>query len=194
MDDFIGIIKMFGGNFAPRGWAFCNGQLLSISQHTALFSLIGTAYGGDGRTTFALPDLRGRAPVHAGTGHGLRPYRLGDRLGLESTTLSIQNIPPHTHTLSLTGGSSSINIPVNTEEGAEDEKDPGAGFLVNTGADNFSSEATTGAKYGGQSIPVDVAVNGTAALTGGGAPINNIQPVLAVNFIICMDGIYPSRS
>src|SRR4051794_30340022 len=94
---FIGQISLFGGNFAPRGWAFCNGQLLAVSQNTALFSILGTTYGGNGQTTFALPDLRGRVPVHFGQGPGLSPYQLGEVGGTETTTLNVNQLPPHTH-------------------------------------------------------------------------------------------------
>jgi microcystin-dependent protein len=96
-EPFIGEIKMFGGNFAPRGFAFCDGQLLSISQNTALFAILGTTYGGDGRTTFGLPDLRGRVPVHAGTGPGLSSYRIGQKGGTETTTITVANLPAHSH-------------------------------------------------------------------------------------------------
>ncbi len=98
-DPFIGQINLFAGNFAPRGWAFCDGQLLPINQNEALFSLLGTMYGGDGRTTFALPDLRGRTPVHPGSGPGLTNRRLGERLGLEDYALTVGQLPSHTHVL-----------------------------------------------------------------------------------------------
>src|SRR5680860_143283 len=100
MDPFLAQIIMFGGNFAPRGWAFCEGQLLAISQYTAVFSLLGTTYGGDGRTTFGLPDFRGRVPMHHGTGPGLPTVRLGEKGGSPTTTLGLQNLPSHTHTVS----------------------------------------------------------------------------------------------
>lgn len=101
MDPLLGTIILFAGNFAPRGWALCDGQLLPISQNQALFSILGTTYGGDGKTTFALPDLRGRAPIHAGHGPGLSDYRLGARGGVESVTLTQQNLPPHAHGLNF---------------------------------------------------------------------------------------------
>ncbi|MCP3973971.1 MAG: phage tail protein [bacterium] len=99
-DPYLGEISWFAGNFAPRGWALCNGQLLQISQNPALFSVLGTTYGGDGRTTFALPDMRGRSPIHMGTGPGLSNRRLGERGGSETTTISVANLPAHTHTIS----------------------------------------------------------------------------------------------
>ncbi|MCG8476540.1 MAG: tail fiber protein, partial [Cytophagales bacterium] len=99
MKGIVGEIRLFGGNFAPRNWAFCEGQLLSISQNSSLFSIVGTTYGGDGRTTFALPDLRGRSAVHAGTGAGLTTRTLGQRLGNEHITLTVQQLPSHNHTL-----------------------------------------------------------------------------------------------
>ena len=112
MEDYIGIIKLFAGNFAPRAWAFCDGQLLSINQNTALFSILGTTYGGDGRTTFGLPDLRGRVPMHAGSGPGLSPRRLGEKGGAENTTLTASNLPAHSQTghLNLSNGKGDINL------------------------------------------------------------------------------------
>jgi microcystin-dependent protein len=101
-EPFVGEIRMFAGNFAPRGWSFCNGQLMAISQNSALFSLIGTIYGGDGRTTFALPDLRGRVPLHAGEAPGLSHYALGQRGGAEQVALSVEHLPNHNHALMAT--------------------------------------------------------------------------------------------
>ncbi len=195
-DAYIGEISIFAGNFAPRGWSFCNGQLLAISSNTALFSIIGTIYGGDGRTTFALPNLCGRAIVGAGNGtnQGLSNIPLGRAFGTETTKLTINNLPSHNHIITVNESVGAIDIPVNTEEGSEDEKDPGAGFLVNTGSDNFSSEATENQKYGGQSIPVNVAASATASMTGSNNAFNNLPPSLGVNYIICLYGIFPSRS
>ena len=130
MEPFIGQIIMFGGNFAIRSFALCDGQLQPISQNTALFSLLGTIYGGDGRTTFALPDLRGRVPVHMGNGPGLSSYRIGQRLGVERMTLTANNVPPHSHPLT---GNPSVNVSganANTNE-------PGGAFLA-ISSGNFS--------------------------------------------------------
>lgn len=194
MEGYIGEVRLFAGNFAPREWSFCQGQLLSISQNTALFSILGTTYGGDGRTSFGLPDLRGRVPVGTGHGPGLENEIMGRKSGTPTTQLSLTNLPQHNHIITVSETVGTMDIPVNTEEGAEDEKNPGAGFLVNTGADTFSSEATAGQKYGGQSIPVNVAATATASMTGNSIPFNNIQPSMGMNYIICMQGIFPSRS
>ncbi len=176
MDPFIGEIRMFGGNFAPRGWAFCNGQLLSIAQNTALFSLLGTTYGGDGVTTFALPDLRGRTPIHFGQGPGLTPRTLGERSGSETVTLTANEMPAHNHAMVASTGI--INTP-----------SPENAFLGQIGEGRDAPPAFVGA---------------TSALTtmnpqsinpsGGSQPHNNMQPYLAVNYIISLEGIYPSRN
>lgn len=168
-DPFIGEIRMFGGNFAPRGWAFCEGQLLAIAQNTALFSLFGTTYGGDGRTTFGLPDLRGRAPIHPGQGPGLTSRTLGERGGAESTTLSVANLPAHTHQVAppVTDGRQTTNRP--------------AGAVPARGGSYSSGGSDVGAAYGTQSV-------------GNGQAFDNLPPYLAVNFIVALQGIYPSRS
>ncbi|CAM1346405.1 phage tail protein [Tenacibaculum crassostreae] len=193
-EGFIGEIRMFGGNFAPRGWAFCDGQLLAISSNTALFSIIGTMYGGDGRTTFALPDLRGRVAISAGRGPGLQDYRQGPGGGSEFRTLSVAQMPSHNHILSLTGLAGAVDIPVNTNSGDEDESNPGAGVLANNGGDRFASEATPNAKYGGQTLPVTVTGNGTTLNNGGNQSFDNRQPYTVVRYIICLQGTFPSRS
>jgi microcystin-dependent protein len=168
MNPFIGQIMMFGGNFAPRGWAFCQGQLLPIAQNTALFSILGTIYGGDGRTTFGLPDLQGRLAISPGRGPGLSDYRQGQKGGTQTNSLTINNLPQHNHV---------VSVPVNTGETGE-----AAGVLGN--GPIYAEEATTGANYPGVS----------AASTGGGQPVNNMEPYLAVNYIIALQGTFPSRS
>jgi microcystin-dependent protein len=172
-EPFIGEIKMFGGNFAPRGYAFCDGQLLSIAQNTALFSLLGTTYGGDGRTTFGLPDLRSRVPVHAGTGPGLSQYRLGQKAGAETVTLTVPNLPPHNHAALAAGPAGNANDAIGNIW-ADD-----AGVSSAT----YSSGSATGTMRG------DAIGN-----TGSGQPMNNVPPYLAINFIIALQGIFPSRS
>jgi microcystin-dependent protein len=167
-EPFIAEIRIFAGNFAPRGWAFCDGQLLPIAQNTALFSLIGTTYGGDGRTTTALPDLEGRAPMHAGRGPGLTTRRLGDKAGAESVVLAESQIPSHSHPL------------VGTQEDV-DASSPVGNYLA-TGNDLYST--SNGATLAGSSLPN----------TGGSQAHNNMQPYLALNFIIALVGVYPSRS
>ncbi|CAM1346404.1 phage tail protein [Tenacibaculum crassostreae] len=191
---FLGEIRMFGGNFAPRGWAFCDGQLLSINQNQALFSIIGCQYGGDCRTTFALPDFRGRVAISAGQGPGLQNYPQAAKGGAELRTLTITQMPSHNHTLSLTGLAGAVDIPVNTNSGDEDESNPGAGVLANNGGDRFASEATPNAKYGGQTLPVTVTGNGTTLNNGGNQSFDNRQPYTVVRYIICLQGIYPSRN
>ncbi|CAM1352524.1 phage tail protein [Tenacibaculum insulae] len=193
-DGFIGEIKMFGGTFAPRGWAFCDGQLLAISSNTALFSILGCQYGGDCRTTFALPDFRGRVAISAGHGPGLQNYPQASKGGAEFRTLTVAQMPQHNHTLSLSGLTGAVNIPVNTEVGDEDASNPGAGVLANNAGDRFASEATPNAKYGGQTIPVTVGGNGTVGLNGGNQSFDNRQPFTTVRYIICLQGQFPSRS
>lgn len=168
-DPFIGEIRIFAGNFAPRDWVFCKGQLLSIAQESTLFALIGTTYGGDGQSTFAVPDLRGRAPVHQGRGSGLGTYVLGQSDGLESVTLTSQQMPMHSHGL-VHGGVGSQASPQN-------------GLLGTTPARDF--------RYSDASANTNLAA---AAMQpqGGNMPHENRSPFLALNFIICVNGIFPS--
>ncbi len=171
-EPFIAEIRIFAGNFAPRGWAFCNGQLLPVAQNTALFSLIGTTYGGDGRTTTALPNLQGMAPMHPGRGPGLASRRLGQRGGTETVTLSEAQIPSHNHTAEGSTGNANSNDPTNhylaqsTARGAN---------IYQSGTSNL--------------VNLEKLQN-----TGGSQPHNNLQPYLAMNFIIALVGLYPSRS
>jgi|TARA_R110002051_G_scaffold1246_1_gene6851 microcystin-dependent protein len=170
MEPFIAQIIMFGGNFAPRGWALCDGQLLAISQNQALFSILGTTYGGDGRTTFALPDLRGRVPMHPGNGPGLSPRRLGEKFGTETNTLTVAQMPSHKH---------DVTLPAKEEANTEV---PGNNFIAGAGFDGFgtTTDVTMGA------LPQQN--------VGGGQSINNIQPFQCVNYIIALVGTFPSRS
>jgi len=163
---------MFAGNFAPSGWALCDGQLLAISQNDALFSLLGTIYGGDGRTTFGLPDLRGRLPMHTGSGPGLTPRNLGQKFGSETTLLSVANIPSHSH-----------QALVSTAVGSEN--DPGDAFLASSPGVRVFRPAPAG-------VPFDADAISTAP--GGVSAQSNVMPFLCVNFIIALFGIYPSRS
>jgi len=193
MEGTLGSIQLFGGNFAPRTWAFCDGQLLPINSYSALFSILGVAYGGDGRSTFGLPELRGRVPLHVGkgAGPGQRGYREGDRGGQESVALGTHNLPSiyASVTVQSAGG---INIPVNAVRGEGDEVNPGAGVLANSGADNYSSSPSINAIYSGKSIPVS-GFKATAFSSGSSLPTYNMQPFLATNYIICVQGLYPSR-
>lgn len=172
MNGVIGIIWMFGGNFAPRNWAFCNGTLLAISQNTALFSLLGTIYGGDGRTTFALPDLQGRFPMHAGNGPALTNRRLGEKLGIEQVTLTSAQIPSHNH---------AVTVGVSGEMGEEDIANGG---VIANSTGTFNEDAATGQTLGGL----------TQSNVGGTQAHTNLQPCTVVNFVICLIGVYPSRS
>ncbi len=180
MDEFIGIIKIFGGNFAPNGWALCNGQLLSISQNTALFSILGTTYGGDGRTTFGLPDLRGRTAVGMGAGPGLPVINQGDLSGEANHTLVSNEMPMHTHAASVSSADSSQTAAT-------------AGASIATPG-SLSGRTFTATNGFNTSTP-NIALNPTSiAQTGGSQPHNNMQPYLGVNYIICLQGIFPSRS
>src|SRR5690349_21241669 len=158
---FLGEIRMFGGTFAPRGWAFCNGQLLAISQNDALFALLGTIYGGDGVTTFALPDLRGRIPLHNGQGSGLSPYTQGQVAGTESVTLTSNNVPQHSHLVAI--GSATTNAPAGNTFG-------GGGVAA------YKAPPPTGT--------MAAIVSPTTA----SQPHDNMMPGLAVSFIIALEG------
>jgi microcystin-dependent protein len=172
-DPFIGEIKIVGFNFAPYGWAFCNGQLLSIQQNTALFSLLGTTYGGDGRTNFGLPNLQGRVPVDAGSGPGLTPRTLGDSGGVTTVTLNASTMAPHTH-VPMAVKSNNAASPKDNTWGAE----PGRS------AASFYQNGTA-----------NVTMNAAALDPFGSGPVahNNMQSYLAVNFVIALQGIYPTR-
>lgn len=167
---FIGEIRMFGGNFAPVGWLFCDGQVLPIAENEALFQLIGTTYGGDGQQTFALPDLRGRVPLHQGQGPGLTSRTLGEAEGAETVTLSLQQMPAHAHPLAATGAAT-ISTPQNMRYGAR--------------ADHVTYLDT---------MPTAAFAAGAHVPAGGSQPHNNVMPSLCVNFIIALSGIFPSQS
>jgi microcystin-dependent protein len=179
MEEFIGTVKLFAGNFAPRGWAFCQGQLLPISNYSAVFSLLGTTYGGDGRTNFALPDLRGRAPIGFGQGPGLSNYAQGEKGGQETTTLTQDNMPAHNHSVAISNADGTTNNPTG--------KFPAQAVVqVERGAPNLAVKA-----YGdaGNATLAPQAVSNA----GGSRPFENRQPYLGMNYIICLEGIYPSR-
>lgn len=197
-DPFIGEIKLVGFNFAPRGWAFCAGQLLPIAQNTALFSLLGTVYGGDGRVTFALPDLRGRAAIHFGAGPGLPDYRLGAKAGQPSTTLSALNLPSHSHVLSTTVNTqANISIPANSNEG--DSSVPGDDKILAKSSKGLSStniytSSTENTTLKPVATPLSIPIQGQTLTTGGSQSFSNQSPVLAMNYVIALVGIFPSRS
>jgi microcystin-dependent protein len=162
---------MFAGNFAPVGWAMCNGQLLPISQYQAVFALIGTFYGGDGRSNFALPDLRGRVPIHQGQGSGLSPYYIGQIGGAQTVALTQENLPAHTHSIKAVGMVGNEANPTGTL--------PAIGSKPNyysTGAANVTMSSAM------------------VTSTGSGVPASIIQPYLCVSFIIALQGVFPSRN
>jgi microcystin-dependent protein len=172
---YYGEIYMFAGNFAPRSFALCNGQILPIGQNTALFSILGTTYGGNGQTTFALPDLRSRVPLHVGQGPGLSSYDLGESSGSESVTLTVPELPPHSHALNASTAGGDKLVPT--------------GNLLATDA----LGGTAPYKDGAVAPNVSMAAS-SVAQAGGGGPHTNIQPYLGLNFIICIEGIFPSRN
>jgi len=169
-EPFVGEIRMFAGNFAPRDWAFCDGQLLAVSQNDALFSLLGTVYGGDGRTTFGLPDLRGRIPNHAGSGPGLSTRRLGEKSGSEKVTLATNQLTSHTHPVKGTNDAANSTEPAGRLPGSSTSID----LYVSTAPTvNFNVSAVPG--------------------VGGSQSHNNLMPYQCIHFIIALFGIYPSR-
>jgi microcystin-dependent protein len=172
-EPFVGEIRMFAGNFEPQGWAFCDGRLLSISENDALFTLYGTTYGGDGEETFALPDLSSRLPLHQGTGPGLSERLLGEPGGTEETTLTVNQIPVHTHPLLAT-------------ESAGISQDPVGRALAPTGSlvDVYQEANDDPKNMAAQSI----------APVGGSQPHENVQPFLCINFIVSLFGIFPSQT
>lgn len=170
-ESYLGQIMLFAGNFAPAGWALCNGQLMPINQNQALYSIIGTTYGGDGQTTFGLPDLRGRAPIHYGQGPGLQPYVMGEIGGAEAVTLLTSEMPAHTHSFGQNCNSSSAG-----------EGNPVNHFLGTTDPGIYAT--TSDAQMAG----------GNSSVAGGSMPHENRAPYLAMNYVIALQGIFPSRS
>ncbi len=173
--NYLGEIKMFAGNFAPTGWAFCNGQLLPINQNQALFSLLGTTYGGDGVTTFALPDLRGRVPMHFGSGPGLTSRVIGDKGGQETVTLTMAQIPAHTHS-----AVANVDTTVATSDRPQSS----------LAGRNASATPSYGKTANGTAASTAV----TVAPAGGGQPHPTMPPFECVNFIIALQGIFPSQN
>ena len=175
-DPFVAEIRIFPFNFPPKGWAFCDGQLMPLSQNTALFSLLGTTYGGDGKSTFALPDLQGSAPMHPGQGPGLSLHDLGETGGSETVTLLLSEIPIHTHTvgrsLDATGDSMTPVSSIWAQAGS-----------VRAAVNSYNPGPPTGA------MKSDV-----IQVTGGSQPHNNMQPYLTLNFCIALQGVFPPRS
>ena len=178
MDPFIGEIRMCGFNFAPVGWALCDGQMLPISQNQALFALLGTTFGGNGTTTFGLPDLRSRVPIHQGQGIGLSLYSMGQNGGVENVTLNVSQMPTHNHTVGVNNNTGTTPDPTN----AFPAKGYTGEFRNSTLISNYGTSATG-----------NFAQNAVSQV-GGGQPHTNIEPYLCVNFIIALNGIFPSRS
>lgn len=170
MDAFIGQIMLFAGSFAPQDWALCNGQLLSIAQNSALFSILGTTYGGDGQTTFSLPNLQGRVPIHPGQSSGTSVYVSGQSAGTENVSLMIGNLPSHNHMVQATQTATS--------------SDPNGLVPAN---ENVNRTLIYGAPDATLMAPT------MTAPVGGGIPVGVVQPYLCINFIICLQGIYPTR-
>lgn len=189
-EPFLGMIILVPYTFAPRGWAFCNGQILSIAQNTALFSLLGTTYGGNGQTTFALPDLRSRVPIHAGQGPGLSAYVLGQSGGNEVETLLASQLPPHTHP--ATAGTLTGAVRVKNAVGTAQTPVGNVPAVEAAGVTaTYSSSAPDALMRAGS-----VAVTGAPAVgaAGGGQPFPVVQPYLTFHYCICLDGIFPSRN
>lgn len=192
-EPYIGEIKLLGFNFAPRGYAFCAGQLLSIAEYTALFALIGTTYGGDGQVTFALPDLRGRLPIGQGQGPGLTNYQIGQVGGVENVTLLASNMPMHTHpavatatnTIKVSNTAANVGTPITGSAlaAAKDVNGDNVNLYTNAAPNTVLAAGTLG-----------VNVNVTLANSGGNQPFTILQPTLAINYSIALEGIFPSRN
>jgi microcystin-dependent protein len=182
-EPFIGEIKILGFNFAPRGYQTCSGQILSIATNTALFSLLGTYYGGNGQTTFALPDLQGRTPIGQGQGPGLPDYVLGEAAGTTAVSLTTSNIPAHIHTLNAV----SAKLPASSANA--DEISAEGNFLANVSNSIYSGSGATPGIYTGS-----VQISGTTDMTGSGIPVSILNPYLVINYSIATEGIFPSRN
>jgi len=181
MEPFLGGIYLLGFNFAPSGYTLCNGQLLSISQNTALFALLGTTYGGDGINTFELPNLQGRVPVHQGQSSGTSAYTIGQSSGVENVTLTTNQIPSHTHALNVNNAAGNTASPGQTTYLA-------AGPATGSGPNASQLNTYT-------SVANNTTLNSTSiGLTGGGQPFSILQPYLTVNFVIALQGVFPSRN
>lgn len=176
MEGYIAQILMFAGNFAPKNWAFCNGQTLNIASNTALFSIIGVMYGGDGRVNFKLPDLQGRVPVGAGQGPGLPGYAVGQAGGTETVTLTPQQLAVHTHEMTA-------SVSVSDENGNSAEV--ASNLYANTATSNYAPATSANGSLAG--------VNAVGAPAGGMAPISIVQPFLGLNYVICLYGAWPPR-
>lgn len=196
MEPYLALVCIFGGNFAIRGWAFCQGQLISIAQNTALFSLLGTTYGGNGQTTFALPDLRGRAPIGIGQGPGLSNYVLGQIGGTESATLLTTNMPTHNHIADSSGLSM---IPsASTADGITNipaaDMVPAQVPVIGSGPNAITVKAYTKQDDSTTLAPGKISGSVAIGMAGGNQPFSIQNPYLAMNYLIATEGIFPSRS
>ena len=198
MDNYLGIIMSFGFNFPPQGWALCQGQLLSIAENSALFAIVGTTYGGDGQTTFALPDLRGRVAVGVGQGPGLTNITLGQSAGTTSVTLTTINLPSHTHTATVATGTDSAKLNAVSETG--NTMTPTGNYLAaRRSATNagYLASGTAVALHAGTVSDITGAIplpSVTLGAVGGSQPFNILKPYLGINYSIALEGIFPSQS
>ena len=182
-EPFIGEIKIFGFNFAPVSYQLCSGQIMSIAQNTALFSLLGTTYGGNGQTTFALPDLRGRMPIGQGQGPGLPNYIMGQLSGTTNVTLLPSNLPSHMHTLNA------VQVKLQASSGNADELSPDGNFPATASSAVYSGNGATPNVFTG-----GTQITGTTDIKGSNAPVSILNPYLAINYSIAIYGIFPSRN
>ncbi len=182
MDEYIGMIKLFAGNFAPQDWAYCNGQLMSIQQYTPLYALLGTTYGGDGTTTFALPDLRGRTPVCFGQAPGMSYYAPAARGGVETVTLTQLQLPTHSHALNAATANGNAAL-------------PNTGLLATSTGESSGGDTFTGNLYQTQTgTPTLTGTNpNNIGFAGNNQPHDNRPPFMALNYIICLSGLYPQQ-
>lgn len=201
MEGTIGEIRIFAGNFAPRSWAFCEGQTISIASNNALYAIVGTVYGGDGVTTFNLPDLRSRIPIGTGQGAGLPNYTLGSQVGDESVTLTSNQMPAHAHVATVQQASTpgSAKATLNGINNAGGQSAPGGNYLGQDNSAGATAYATTGTPVAMHAGSLEATINAspptvTLSQNGGNTPHENVQPILAVNYIICLEGIFPSRN
>ncbi len=188
MDPYLAEIRLFGGNFAPRQWMLCQGQILAIGQYDALFALIGTTYGGNGQTTFALPDLRGRRAVHAGQGPGLSDYYLGEMEGSEEVTITQSTMPIHAHPIL---GGIEVSMGIYGSSSDPDSATPKDSYFATADENIYGTPGD--AQFGAPQITTGFS-GMSLAVTGGAQPIGILSPYQALNFIICVEGLFPSRN
>ena len=182
MEGVLAVVTMVAYDFAPKSWAYCNGQILPIAQNQALFSLLGTTFGGNGVNTFALPNMQSRVPVGTGQGGGLSNYTLGETIGTETVTLSINNVPAHTH---------NGNISVTPRAGTSNDDRSPSGTYPGTAANGYATTATAGTSM---IVPTPKIISQTIGTAGSSQPFEILTPYLVLNYVICMYGIFPSRN